>query len=64
MEDDDNQIFAESDEALSGGNFHAEPVAFAADMIALALCEIGSIAERRIAMLVDPVFSRLPAFRF
>ena len=37
------------DEALSGGNFHAEPVAFAADMIALALCEIGSISERRIA---------------
>ena len=47
-------IFAEPDEALSGGNFHAEPVAFAADMIALAICEIGSIAERRIAMLVDP----------
>ena len=51
-----------TDEALSGGNFHAEPVAFAADMIALALCEIGSIAERRIAMLVDPALSGLPAF--
>ncbi|WP_085810389.1 histidine ammonia-lyase [Sphingomonas sp. TZW2008] len=51
-----------SDEALSGGNFHAEPVAFAADMIALALCEIGSLAERRIAMLVDPALSGLPAF--
>ncbi|QGP78044.1 histidine ammonia-lyase [Sphingobium sp. CAP-1] len=50
------------DEALSGGNFHAEPVAFAADMIALAICEIGSIAERRIAMLVDPALSGLPAF--
>ncbi|ALL12795.1 histidine ammonia-lyase [Caulobacter henricii] len=50
------------DEALSGGNFHAEPVAFAADMIALAVCEIGSIAERRIAMLVDPALSGLPAF--
>jgi histidine ammonia-lyase len=50
------------DEALSGGNFHAEPVAFAADMIALALCEIGSLAERRIAMLVDPALSGLPAF--
>jgi len=49
-------------EALSGGNFHAEPVAFAADMIALAICEIGSIAERRIAMLVDPALSGLPAF--
>ncbi|WP_199225312.1 histidine ammonia-lyase [Caulobacter sp. HMWF025] len=50
------------DEALSGGNFHAEPVAFAADIIALAVCEIGSIAERRIAMLVDPALSGLPAF--
>ena len=49
-------------EALSGGNFHAEPVAFAADMIALAICEIGSLAERRIAMLVDPALSGLPAF--
>ena len=47
---------------ISGGNFHAEPVAFAADMIALALCEIGSLAERRIAMLVDPALSGLPAF--
>lgn len=59
---DNPLIFAESNEALSGGNFHAEPVAFAADMIALALCEIGSIAERRIAMLVDPALSGLPAF--
>lgn len=49
-------------EVLSGGNFHAEPVAFAADMIALALCEIGSITERRIALLVDPALSGLPAF--
>jgi histidine ammonia-lyase len=59
---DNPLIFAETNEALSGGNFHAEPVAFAADMIALALCEIGSIAERRIAMLVDPALSGLPAF--
>lgn len=59
---DNPLIFADSDEALSGGNFHAEPVAFAADMIAMALCEIGSIAERRIAMLVDPALSGLPAF--
>ena len=51
-----------ADEALSGGNFHAEPVAFAADMIAMAICEIGSLAERRIAMLVDPALSGLPAF--
>ncbi|MDP3748550.1 MAG: histidine ammonia-lyase [Phenylobacterium sp.] len=59
---DNPLIFPESDEALSGGNFHAEPVAFAADMIALAVCEIGSLAERRIAMLVDPALSGLPAF--
>jgi histidine ammonia-lyase len=59
---DNPLIFPETDEALSGGNFHAEPVAFAADMIAMALCEVGSIAERRIAMLVDPALSGLPAF--
>lgn len=59
---DNPLIFPETDEALSGGNFHAEPVAFAADMIALTVCEIGSLAERRIAMLVDPALSGLPAF--
>ncbi|BCW87298.1 Histidine ammonia-lyase [Alphaproteobacteria bacterium SO-S41] len=59
---DNPLIFADTDEALSGGNFHAEPVAFAADMIALAICEIGSLSERRIAMLVDPALSGLPAF--
>lgn len=59
---DNPLIFADTDEALSGGNFHAEPVAFAADMIALAICEIGSISERRTAMLVDPALSGLPAF--
>jgi histidine ammonia-lyase len=59
---DNPLIFAESGEALSGGNFHAEPVAFAADTMALAICEIGSLAERRIAMLVDPALSGLPAF--
>jgi histidine ammonia-lyase len=59
---DNPLIFPETDEALSGGNFHAEPVAFAADMIALAICEIGSLAERRVAMLVDPALSGLPAF--
>ncbi|NVO15000.1 MAG: histidine ammonia-lyase [Rhodoplanes sp.] len=59
---DNPLIFADTGEALSGGNFHAEPVAFAADMIALAVCEIGSLAERRIAMLVDPALSGLPAF--
>ena len=46
-----------SDAIVSGGNFHAEPVAFAADQIALALAEIGAIAQRRIAMMVDPVLS-------
>jgi histidine ammonia-lyase len=59
---DNPLIFAEDDAALSGGNFHAEPVAFAADMIALAVCEIGSLSERRIAMLVDPALSGMPAF--
>jgi len=59
---DNPLIFADGSEALSGGNFHAEPVAFAADILALAVCEIGSLAERRIAMLIDPVFSGLPAF--
>jgi histidine ammonia-lyase len=59
---DNPLIFAADDVALSGGNFHAEAVAFAADMIALAVCEIGSLAERRIAMLVDPALSGLPAF--
>jgi len=59
---DNPLIFPDTDEALSGGNFHAEPVAFAADAMAIAICEIGSIAERRIAMLVDPALSGLPAF--
>ena len=59
---DNPLIFPDTDEALSGGNFHAEPVAFAADMIALTICEIGSLSERRIAMLVDPALSGLPAF--
>jgi histidine ammonia-lyase len=59
---DNPLVFAEDGEVISGGNFHAEPVAFAADMMAMALCEIGSLAERRIAMLVDPSLSGLPAF--
>lgn len=59
---DNPLIIADEGIALSGGNFHAEPIAFAADMMALAICEIGSLAERRIAMLVDPALSRLPAF--
>src|SRR6185295_10888451 len=60
---DNPLIFPETGEALSGGNFHAEPVAFAADQIAIAVCEIGAIAQRRIALLVDPALSfGLPAF--
>jgi histidine ammonia-lyase len=59
---DNPLICGDPPEALSGGNFHGEPVAFAADIIALALCEIGALAERRIAMLIDPSLSRLPAF--
>ncbi|MBD9368949.1 histidine ammonia-lyase [Xanthomonas sp. XNM01] len=59
---DNPLVFADSGEVLSGGNFHAEPVAFAADMLAMAVCEIGSLSERRLAMLVDPALSGLPAF--
>ncbi|MBA3667497.1 MAG: histidine ammonia-lyase [Sphingomonas sp.] len=50
------------DIAISGGNFHAQPVAFAADIISMALCEIGSLSERRTSVLVDPKMSGLPAF--
>src|SRR5690606_2635184 len=49
-------------DALSGGNFHAEPVAFAADLLALAMCETGSLSERRLAVLIDPKMSGLPPF--
>ena len=55
-------VFEDEDIAISGGNFHAQPVAFAADIIAMALCEVGSISERRTSVLVDPNMSRLPAF--
>jgi histidine ammonia-lyase len=59
---DNPLVFADAKEALSGGNFHAEPVAFAADNLALAIAEIGALAERRTAMLMDPALSGLPAF--
>jgi histidine ammonia-lyase len=59
---DNPLLFVEAGDVLSGGNFHAEPVAFAADILALALAEIGSLAERRVAVLVDPKMSGLPAF--
>jgi histidine ammonia-lyase len=55
-------VFGDEDTAMSGGNFHAQPVAFAADTIAMALCEVGSISERRVSVLVDPKMSGLPAF--
>ena len=59
---DNPLVLPERGEILSGGNFHAEPVAFAADQIALAISETGALAERRIALLVDPSMSELPAF--
>ncbi len=59
---DNPLIFTDTGEALSGGNFHAEPVAFAADQMALGICETGSMSERRIAMLTDSALSGLPAF--
>ena len=59
---DNPLVFADDGAVLSGGNFHAEPVAFAADTIALALAEIGALAERRIALLVDAATSGLPPF--
>lgn len=59
----DNPLVLEDGSIVSGGNFHAEPVAFAADQIALAVAELGSIAQRRISLLVDPALSfGLPAF--
>ncbi|MBX9627128.1 MAG: histidine ammonia-lyase [Gemmataceae bacterium] len=59
---DNPLVFPDTGEVLSGGNFHAEPVAFAADQLAVGLCEVGSLAERRVAMLVDHDLSGLPAF--
>jgi histidine ammonia-lyase len=59
---DNPLVFAEDQAMLSGGNFHAEPVALAADGMALAIAEVGAIAERRIAMLIDNSVSRLPPF--
>ena len=59
---DNPLVFAEDGAMISGGNFHAEPVALAADGMALAIAEVGAIAERRIAMLIDTGVSRLPPF--
>ena len=60
---DNPLVLVEANLIVSGGNFHAEPVGFAADMIALAIAEIGAIAQRRVALIVDPVLSfNLPPF--
>ena len=59
---DNPLVFIDDGDVISGGNFHAEPVAYAADQIAMALCEIGNISERRTSILVDPKMSELPAF--
>jgi len=59
---DNPLVFTDTGDVLSGGNFHAEPVAFAADTLALAIAEIGAIAERRIALLIDSSVSGLPPF--
>ncbi|WP_179958398.1 histidine ammonia-lyase [Chitinimonas arctica] len=59
---DNPLVFPDTNEVLSGGNFHAEPVAFAADNLAIALSEIGALAERRIALLIDSTLSGLPPF--
>jgi histidine ammonia-lyase len=55
-------VFPDEDAAISGGNFHAQPIAFAADTISMALCEVGSLSERRIGVLIDPKMSGLPPF--
>jgi len=59
---DNPLVFSENGDVISGGNFHAEPVAFAADIIALAVAEIGAISERRLALLLDTGLSGLPPF--
>jgi histidine ammonia-lyase len=59
---DNPLVFAEDEAMISGGNFHAEPVALACDAMACAIAEVGAIAERRIAMLIDSNVSRLPPF--
>lgn len=55
-------VLADQGEVISGGNFHGEPVAFAADMLAIAMAETAALSERRIAALIDPTISHLPAF--
>ena len=59
---DNPLVFTDTGEVISGGNFHAEPVAFAADILSMAVSEIGALSERRVAMLIDASCSNLPAF--
>lgn len=59
---DNPLLFPDTGEVLSGGNFHAEPIAFAADQIAIAVSEVGALSERRTALLIDAHLSGLPAF--
>lgn len=59
---DNPLVFAEQGDILSGGNFHAEPVAMAADNMALAIAEIGSLTERRVSLMMDQHMSQLPPF--
>jgi histidine ammonia-lyase len=59
---DNPLVFSDTGEILSGGNFHAEPVAMAADNLALAIAEIGALSERRTALLIDSSLSQLPPF--
>jgi len=59
---DNPLVFPEEGDVISGGNFHAEPVAMAADALAVAIAEIGAMSERRLALLIDPALSGLPAF--
>ena len=59
---DNPLVFPDTGEVLSGGNFHAEPVAMASDVLALSIAEIGALSERRIALLIDSNLSGLPPF--
>ncbi|WP_210397824.1 histidine ammonia-lyase [Motiliproteus sediminis] len=59
---DNPLVFTEDDDFISGGNFHAEPVAMVADNLALAIAEIGALSERRMALLIDSNLSKLPPF--
>ena len=59
---DNPLVFADDNDIISGGNFHAEPVAMAADNLALVIAEIGALSERRMALLIDATLSKLPPF--